>query len=172
MTVKKVLIVYDSGFGTTAEIAKLMAEQLRAQHFTVESQPADKARAPDEDEAVIIGSAIRYDRWLPDARAYLDRHQEVLAKAPVAYFYSCLTLAANTTSTESEQVYDAKLLALNPSVKPMMVGGFAGALRYGAMPWYFRLIFGLIARSKGLKGGDYRDWAAIKSWINQLAKKL
>ena len=172
MRAKKVLIIYASGFGTTAEVAKVMAEELRAQHFTVESQTADKARAPDEDEAVIIGSAIRYDRWLPDARAYLNHHQEALTKIPVAYFYNCLTLAANPVSTDSEQVYDAKLLALNPSVKPMMVGGFAGALGYEVMPWYFRLILGSIARSKGLKGGDYRDWAEIKGWINQLANKI
>ena len=61
----------------------------------------------------------------------------------MTYFYSCLTLAVDPISPDSEQVYDSTLLALQPSIKPIMVGGFAGALHYKAMPWYFRLILGL-----------------------------
>ncbi len=172
MANKRVLIVFSSGYGSTAEVAQVMAEELRSINFQVDVQSADVARPPNSNEAVIIGSTIRYDRWLSDARTYLNRHQEALAKVPVAYFYNCLAIAGDPTPPDSKQVYDAKLLAMNPRVKPVMVGGFAGALNYQVMPWYFRLILGAIAKSKGLKGGDYRDWKLIKAWINQFANKL
>ena len=107
-----------------------MAGELRAINFQVEVQPAGIARPPDSNEAVVIGSAIRYDRWPVDARAYLNRHQEVLATIPVAYFYSCLTLAADPTPPDSAKIYDAKLMAMNSSIKPIVVGGFSGALNH------------------------------------------
>ncbi len=172
MVNKKVFIVYASGYGSTAEVAQTMAEELRTNDYEVEVQSADVARPPEDGEAVIIGSAIRYDRWLPAAQAYLSRHQQVLSTVSVAYFYTCLTIAGNPTSPESEQVYDSKLLAMNPNIKPIMVGGFAGTLNYEGMPWYFRIILGWITRSKGMKEGDYRDWAVIKDWVNDLTSKI
>ncbi|WP_375750612.1 flavodoxin domain-containing protein [Vibrio sp. HN007] len=172
MTTKKVLIVYASGFGSTTEVAHVIAELLHAKNFQVEVQSADIARPPNKDETVIIGSAIRYDRWLFDAKAYLDQHQDMLATLKVVYFYSCLTIAANPTTPDSDQIYDSRLLAMNSTIKPIMVGGFAGALNYKVMPWYMRMFIGSIAMSKGLKGCDYRDWSTIRTWINQLANKL
>ncbi len=173
MTSNKVLIVFASGFGSTADVAEVMAEELRSLDMEVEVQSADIARAPQVDEAVIIGSAIRYDRWLPTAQQYLKRHQEILAENQVAYFYSCLALAAaSSLSTDDEQIYDSKLLNMNSRINPMMIGGFAGALKYKLMPWYFRLILGAIAKSKGFTGEDYRDWKAIRNWIRQFASRL
>ena len=172
MATKKVLIVYASGFGTTAEVAHAMAELLEVKNFQVEVQSADIARSPNKDEIVIIGSAIRYDRWLLEARTYLDLHQESLATLPVAYFYNCLAIAADLTTPDSHQIYDAKLLEMNSSIKPIAVGGFAGTLNYQVMPWYWRLILGPIATLKGLNGRDYRDWDAVGTWIDQLAGKI
>ena len=172
MTDKKILIVYASGFGSTAEVAQVMADELRTINFEVEVQSAEVARAPEAKEAVIIGSTIRYDRWLPDATNYLNRNQEILATTQVAYFYTCLSIAGEPTSPDSEQIYDAKLLAVNPRVKPILVGGFAGVLNFKVMPWYFRLVLGWISRSKGMKEGDYRDWKVIKAWTHELASKM
>ena len=172
MANKKILIVYASGFGSTAEVAQVMAEELRTRDYEVDVQSAEVARSPENNEALIIGSAIRYDRWLQDVTNYLNRHQGVLATAQVAYFYTCLSIAGEPTSPDSEQIYDAKLLAANPRIKPVLIGGFAGVLNLKVMPWYFRLVLGWISRSKGMKEGDYRDWKVIKDWINQLATKL
>ncbi len=168
MTPRKVLIVYATGYGSTAEVAEVMAEELRSLDVDVEVQSADTARAPEENEAVVIGSVIRYDRWLPAAFHYLNRHQEILGKIPVAYFYTCLALAApSSPSTDQPQIYDSKLLGMNPCIKPIMIGGFAGVLNYRPMPWYFRLVLGVIAKVKGLPAGDYRNWEAIRNWIRQ-----
>ncbi len=121
MANKKILIVYASGFGSTAEVAQVMAEELRTRDYEVDVQSAEVARSPENNEALIIGSAIRYDRWLQDVTNYLNRHQGVLATAQVAYFYTCLSIAGEPTSPDSEQIYDAKLLAVNPRIKPVLI---------------------------------------------------
>jgi menaquinone-dependent protoporphyrinogen IX oxidase len=59
MNFNKVLIVYDSGFGSTEDIARSMATELSRLGLQVECQNAENARAPLDGEAVIVGSPIR-----------------------------------------------------------------------------------------------------------------
>ena len=36
--------------------------------------------------AAVIGSAVQYGRWLPEAIAFVQAHQEALNQVPVALF--------------------------------------------------------------------------------------
>ncbi len=89
MARKRVLIVYGSGFGSTAEIAHAIAQELQELDITTEVLPVEAARAPYADEAVIIGAPIRYDRWLIEVRDYVRKYQNELSSTSVAYFYTC-----------------------------------------------------------------------------------
>lgn len=167
MNFNKVLIVYDSGFGSTEDIARVMATELSRLGLQVECQNAENARAPLDGEAVIVGSPIRYDRWLPTVRQYVTRHQTILSQIPVAYFYTCLSLVQGASNPiDDKQVYDDTLLSVNTQVKPIMVAGFPGTLKLEVMPWYYRFPLKWIAKSKGVSEGDYRDWAMIKRWAH------
>lgn len=167
MRFKKVLIVYDSGFGSTEEINHALAAEMSSSGVQVEIQATEVARAPQKDEAVIIGSPIRYDRWLPSVRYYATYYQEILSKIPVAYFYTCLSLVRGASSPiDDKQIYDDALLDMNTKISPIMVAGFSGTLKLDIMPWYYRFPLKWIAQFKGVSAGDYRDWRMIKNWAH------
>lgn len=171
MARKRVLIVYGSGFGSTAEIAHAMAQELQELDITTEVLPVQVARAPYTDEAVIIGAPIRYDRWLIEVRDYVRKYQNELSSTSVAYFYTCLALAKQpSNSFNSPQVYDQTLIKMNRNVEPIMIAGFSGTLQPKLMPWYYRYPLKLIAIVKGVEDGDYRNWDMIRRWSRQVSK--
>lgn len=173
MVSKKVLIVYDSGFGSTAEIANAIAAELFKLKIPREVMPVELARAPQRGEAVIIGSPIRYDKWLPTVRDYVNHNQIKLSEVPVAYFYTCLALVKNPScSFNTTQIYDNALLKMNPMINPIMIAGFSGTLRPEIMPWYYRYPLKWLAKFKGVSTGDYRDWSMIKNWTNQFVSHV
>jgi menaquinone-dependent protoporphyrinogen oxidase len=171
MVRKRVLIVYGSGFGSTAEIAHAIAKELQELNITTQVLPVERARAPYVDEAVIIGAPIRYDRWLTEVRSYIRKYQNELSSTYVAYFYTCLALVKQPSSSfNSVQVYDQTLIKMNRNVEPIMVAGFPGTLQPKRMPWYYRYPLKLIAMGKGVEDGDYRNWDMIRRWSRQVSK--
>jgi len=129
------LVAYDSKFGSTAEVAKF------------------------------IGSAIRYDRWLPDATTFVRENATALSNVPVSFFFTCLTLARPTPAALLKaDGYADKLRSLASEVKPMAVGGFAGVVQFSRTPWPARLALRMLSIATGVKEGDYRNWEAIRSW--------
>ena len=160
-----VLVAYDSKLGSTAEVAKFMGSVLSEQGVStaVESLPeVDDLEAYD---SIIIGSAIRYDRWLPDATAFVKENRTTLSNVPVSFFFTCLTLTKPTAAAMLKaEGYADILRSLAPEVKPVNVGGFAGVLQFARTPWPARLALRMLSIATGVKEGDYRDWAAIRSW--------
>ena len=67
----KVLVTYDSKLGSTAEIAKFMGRVLSEKGSGVAVKPLSEVDDLGTYDSVIIGSAIRYDRWLPKARTFV-----------------------------------------------------------------------------------------------------
>lgn len=83
----KCLIVYESGFGNTAKVARSMGDALKAHEATV----AQAAQVADADLAaadlVIVGSATRGFSPMPDTAAFLKRMPDgALAGKAVAAF--------------------------------------------------------------------------------------
>lgn len=166
----KVLVTYDSKLGSTAEVAAFMGRVLAEQGAWVAVNPLSEVDDLDAYDSVIIGSAIRYDRWLPDATAFVKRHKKTLSDQPVSFFFICLTLAKSTPAAILKaEGYAEKLRSLTPEVKPVAVGGFAGVLQFARTPWPARLALRVLSIASGVKEGDYRDWEAIRSWtLSQL----
>ncbi len=167
------LVAYASSFGTTGEVAEAIAETLFAAGATVEVGRLKEARHLSKYDAVVIGSAIQYDRWMPEAREFVLANQDKLAEVPVAYFFCCLTLTQQTLKAETKAAgYADDLVALSPLVTPVSVGQFAGVLDYSQMPWYARLPARIIMTVMGVSEGDHRDWAAIRAWADTMCPAL
>lgn len=170
---KNILITYASGFGSTAEVAEQIGKNLAEQGLQVKVLLPSKIENLDQFDAVIIGSPIRYDRWMPEARSFVMNNQEQLSKLPVAYFFCCLALAKQNGDTEIKgQQYADKLTRLSPLVKPISIGRFAGVLDFRKMSLPMRLVFKLFSMIVGIKEGDYRDWNDIRQWSKSVAEKL
>lgn len=169
----KILIAYASQFGTTGEIAEAIGDTLSQEGRIVESQRVRNVKDISQYNAVVIGSAIQYDKWMPEATDFVMTNQNILEKMPVAYFFTCMTLSKRNEKTERQAMgYSAKLYSLAPRVKPVGIGRFAGAVDYSKMSFFLRLILGGILTVRGVKEGDYRDWDAIHTWARNIDLKL
>lgn len=155
---RKILVTYATQFGTTAEVAETISEVLCQDGAVVETKWVKEVKSLNNYDAVIIGSAIQYDKWMPEAAEFVRANQQLLSQLPVAYFFTCLTLSKRTVKTERQAMaYADKLVALAPHVKPVGVGRFAGVLNYSKMSLFFRLMFVFISLITGVQEGDYRD---------------
>ena len=170
---QKILIAYASKFGTTGEVAVAIGDVLCEKSNTVETKWVKNVKDLNNYDAVIIGSAIRYDKWMSEAKEFVKANQKILQQLPVAYFFTCLVLhKLNPKGDLEAKEYSDKLQALVPQVKPVSIGGFAGVLDYSNMGFFSRLILKAILYKKGVKEGDYRDWDAIRSWAKGVHFKL
>ncbi|MBV7336678.1 hypothetical protein KFU94_52295 [Chloroflexi bacterium TSY] len=169
----KILIAYASQFGTTGEVAGAIGDTLSQEGHMVETEWVKNVRDIDEYDAVVIGSAIQYDRWMSEATDFVIANQNILSKMPVAYFFTCMTLSTRNEKTERQAMgYADKLYSLAPDVKPLEIGRFAGAVDLRKMPFFLRLFFGGLLFVRGVHAGDYRDWDAIRISAKSIERKL
>ena len=170
---RKILVAYASQFGTTGEVAEAIGDVFCQNGCTVETKWIKDLTELNDYDAVVIGSAIQYDRWMPEAREFVIANQAILRKLPVAYFFTCLTLSRKNEKSENQaKNYAEKLVTLAPEIKPVAIGRFAGVLDYSKMSLFFRLIGKGLFAVLGVKEGDYRDWDAIHTWAKDTQLKL
>ena len=162
---RKILITYASRLGSTAEVAINIGEALVDHNTAVDVKWIGDVRGVDGYDAVIIGSAIRYDKWLAEATEFVKRHQRALQNTPVSLFFTCLTLSSTSAKARQQaEGYATKIAANVPQVSIASVGQFAGVLDYSKMRFPSRVIARIIFAFLHVKEGDYRDWVAIRAW--------
>jgi menaquinone-dependent protoporphyrinogen oxidase len=110
---------------------------------------------------------------MPEAVDFVKTNQIALGNLPVAYFFTCLTLAKRNAKTEQQALaYSDKLVALSSQVMPVGIGRFAGVLDFSKMSFLTRFMLKTITTVAGVREGDYRDWDAIRSWAQSIHVKL
>lgn len=162
-------MTYDGRLGSTGELATFMAQVLTEHGATVDVRPVRDAGTTDAYDLVVVGSAIRYDRWLPDAINFVREHKDSLRRQSVAYFFTCLTLATRSPKTEAKaDAYAVQLRTISLDVQPISVGQFGGVLNFKTGPWHTRILLRLLSRLTGVRQGDYRDWEAVREWTQAI----
>jgi menaquinone-dependent protoporphyrinogen oxidase len=122
---------------------------------------------------VVIGGAIQYDNWMSEARDFVKKNEEALARMPVAYFFTCMVLSKPLDKADSKaDGYAKKLEAVSQRVTPVAVGRFAGVLDYSRMNLRTRIASKILYTMLRVEAGDYRDWEAINSWVNELHPEM
>ena len=170
---QRILIAHATGFGSTSEVAEAIAETLCQKGVSAEAKPIQDVKSLDSYDAVIFGSPIRYDKWMPEVTNFVHANQKRLKEIPVAYFFTCLTLAKRNEKTEQKaMVYAQQLAMLSPEVKPITIGRFGGVLNFSKMPFYYRFPFKGFSLLTRIKEGDYRDWNEIEMWAEEAYSKL
>lgn len=161
----RVLVAYDSPLGSTAELAAFIGRVLAEQGASVDIVRVDRVADVGQYDSVVVGSAIRYDRWRPEATAFVEANRETLSRVPAAMFFTCLALAKGSERGERKAAgYAEQLRQLLPEAPDVQVGGFAGVLDPSRGPLWTRVLLRVIARVSGVAPGDYRDWNAIRTW--------
>ena len=165
------LVSYESKFGSTKEVAQAIAKTLSKEGKTVTVKGIKKVKNLAAYSHVVIGSAIQYDKWMPEARAFIIKNEKALSKMTVDYFLVCLVLSKKSEKAKQKaDGYALKIKHLAPTVKVNNFGKFAGVLDYSKMSFGQRLLAKGIFAIIGVKEGDYRNWKAIDSWAKNIVE--
>lgn len=171
----RALVVFDSRHGSTAEVAERIGQVLTATGQTAFVRHVADVDVDDlgDVDLVVIGGAIRFDRWMPGAAAFVRDHRRQLADVPTACFFTCLALSRpSDASTRSADRYEQRIRAIAPEVEPIAVGRFAGVLDYSPMAPVNRVVAKVALTLRGARAGDHRDWEQIESWARSLARAV
>ncbi len=161
---QKLLVAYASAAGSTGGVAETIGRTLAESGAAVDVRPVQAVASLDPYRAVILGSAIHGGKWLPEAVDFLQGHQDRLHRMPTAFFAVGLMIARTDESTR--KMVAQYLEAERALVKPVAEGRFVGAMFPNKYPFAtgFGMRFFIAYCGLGLRGGDFRDLEAIRSW--------
>jgi menaquinone-dependent protoporphyrinogen IX oxidase len=99
---KKLLIAYDSGYGSTGKVAEVIKKTLVDSKLQVVATSIDTAKI-DAYDYVLVGSPIRLGRCTTNVKNFLKKNKIELAQLPVGLFFTCMSV------TKNEQIWDFPL---------------------------------------------------------------
>ncbi|MEM4721803.1 MAG: flavodoxin domain-containing protein [Candidatus Methanomethylicaceae archaeon] len=124
MLEKSVLIAYASLTGCARGIAEELERLLEARGIPSEARYLRTIHDLSPYRAVIVGSAIREEGWLPEAVEFVAKHQQQLKTIPAFYYLVSITMHQDTPDhTQTALLY---LRPVRQLVEPVDVGLFAG----------------------------------------------
>ena len=168
----RILVTYASRSGSTAEVAEVISKTLTEGGAQVDVMPMQDVKDISLYRAVIVGSAIRKSKWLPEAVQFVRAHQETLRHKSFAMFTVCITLAMSNSEQYRSAVagWVAPIRAL---VRPLSEGLFAGRLDFSKLPFNWDTLMLRATVAVGVfPRGDHRDWNAIRAWAESLKPVL
>lgn len=159
-----VLIAVASRHGSTEEIARTVAEELRAAGLAVDERRVEAVGGIAAYDAVVLGSAVYMGKWLPEAQRFVGEHREQLTTMPV-WLFSSGPLGAEHPKPEGDPTTVPALVATTHARGHHV---FVGRLD----PHSLRFGERLIAKVVHAPIGDFRDWDDIRTWARTIAQEL
>jgi menaquinone-dependent protoporphyrinogen oxidase len=159
-----VLVAYASRRGTTRQIAERIAARLRSHGLDVHLDPLLGREQVGRFQGVVLGSPLYSGQWEREAVDFCRRNAPALTEHPV------WTFSVGWPGTPSDTPdRDAKQLdEVHRLVQVREHRYFHGALDAADLPLIQRLAF----RMRQGRTGDLRDWGAIESWTDEIARQL
>lgn len=159
----KLLIAVSSKHGSTKEIASSIGEIVRETGIEVDVVDARNVESVAPYDAVIVGSAIHWGRWMGPARDLVTGSADALRTRPV-WLFSSGPLGRDIVDP-ADAAEGMKLLVL--------VGGrehrvFPGKADKQGLAFLERRILSMVKNPYG----DHRDWPAIHEWAASIAREL
>lgn len=170
---KKVLVAYDTAWGSTEEVAKFIGEELKKKGHQVDVQRVKAVKDLSGYDAILVGAPIQNSAWIEGGINFLKDNQDALSKKTVCLFTVCLGALAGPKAPISGTINP--LLKKFPGIKPVSIGAFPGVLDYPKYPppVQFNLARMLGARGLPTEGRhDWRNWDAIREWAEEVNKLL
>jgi len=164
----RVLVVYATKHGATAEIAEKIGQVLRQAGLPADVLPADRAENLLSYKAVVLGSAVYIGRWRKEAAKFLKANEKALAEKLVWLFSSGPTGQGNAVELMKGWRFPRALQPIADRIRPKDIAVFHGAANINKMNFIEKWMM------KNVKAplGDFRDWNAITSWATAIADAL
>ena len=130
---KKGLLIYDTIYGSTIEVAYWIKALVGVEnHLDVKRHSQTLTIKPYD--YIIVGSYIRNEKPSEATYEFLEKNQNELAKKEVAYFLTCgdndetmvLKTPGGTPHLIAGRNYLFDIMEKFPTVKPVVIGGFGG----------------------------------------------
>lgn len=167
----KILVTYASRNGSTAGVAEAIGKTLAESGLEVDVRLMTDVDDLTPYAAVVAGSAIQKQQWLPEAMQFMQKYRAELSSKPFAAFLVCMTMTLKNETYR--QGVTEWLQPVRNMVKPLSEGYFAGALYISKIPSFAdRLKFRLSVMLGVWTEGDHRDWSAIRAWAEGLKSVL
>ena len=188
----KILITYATMAGSTAEVARVVGEELTNCGLQVDVLPLKEVKDLKSYDGVVVGAPMIMGLHR-SALQFLKKHRQNWQQVPLAVFVTAMSL----TRTGELRIGDVPvyvdedlprppvkegslsfkeryarltnylrpvLRAVHPA-KPASIGVFGGRLEYGRLKWWAVLFAMLIIQAPA---GDRRNWPLIRAWAAQL----
>lgn len=185
---KKILVTYATFAGSTAEVARVVGEEIGKSGAQVDVLPLSEVKDITLYDGVVVGGPMIMG-WHRAALGFLKQHQMAFQHIPLAVFVMAKRLTQTSeTSVKGVPVYIDDKLCQPPErvghttfreryaqlanyVGPIIratrparavnIGLFGGCLEYGRLKWWAVLFVMVIIQAPP---GDRRNWAAIRVW--------
>lgn len=130
---KKGLLLYDSNYGSTAEVAYWIKAIIGLEQ-PLDVKKLDQVITVTPYDYVIIGSSTKTEGPLPRIYKFVEAFKDELAKKEVAYFLVCgdwdETMVLNIPGKKPHLIagrnYLYDIQEKYPEIKPVVIGGFGG----------------------------------------------
>ncbi len=158
----KILVAYATRAGSTVDVAKTIGETLNASGATVDVRPIKNVTDIQGYDAVLVGSAIRMGKWLPEAVDFVKKNQAQLGRIPTAFF--TVHLLNCDDSDKSRAAREAYTAPVRQILTPKAEVFFAGKMDFSKLSFLDRTI----AQAVGGTERDLRNWDTIRGWAQGL----
>lgn len=170
-----ILVGYASAHGSARGIAQQIGDRLMKAGFRVAARPLAEVETVTQYEALVLGSAIHDQAWLPQGSEFLTRHASELAKRPVWLF-------SVSSVSDTQSVFEPTITRLTRRLHHETRAA-AAACRV-IEPRDHRQFEGVIERGDwGRAGdlflklcggypGDRRDFRDVDDWAHDIAREL
>lgn len=158
-----ILVTASSRHGSTSEIAHVIAGILTDEGLDATVREPEDVTVLDGVDGVIIGSGVYMGRWLGPAKSLVERLGPALATRPV-WLYSSGPLG-ESAKPDTEPV---DVAAIREATKAIEHRLFAGRLVKNELGFGEKLV----VRGVRAPYGDFRPWADIAAWAQDIARQL
>ena len=159
----RVLVTAASKHGATREIAETIRDTLLAAGLDAVAWDPHEVTSLEGFDAVVLGSGVYAGRWLAPAKRLVDRLSDELAQRPVWLFSSGPIGAPPMPETDPVDVEE--LMTTTAAVEHRV---FAGMLQRARLGLAERAVVATLRAPEG----DFRDWAAVAAWSDDIARAL
>ena len=163
---RRVLVAYATKYGSTEGVAERIAANLREGGSIVDLDRADDVVDLTTYDAVVFGSPVFNQRWLPEADRFVAHNLDALAGRPVRLF-SIGTFGDRKRIIGRLMRREPKRIRFyRQAIHPRGYRVFAGVIDRHQWPFLSRLFYYAL----GGHLGDNRDWADIDAWAGRIRR--
>jgi menaquinone-dependent protoporphyrinogen oxidase len=172
----RILIVYGTTDGHTRKIARVLAENLRAQLCSVDLLDAQGPHwlSPEGYDGVIVAASVHIGDYQRPVVKWVRAHAPALRVVPTAFLSVCLGILEPGVKPRQELLRIMRRFLDRVGWRPTITKMVAGALSWTRYGWLKRVMMKrIIAKAGGdidtSRDFEYTDWNDLRNFARDFA---